>query len=88
MEGEDGLHWNNNKSVPLNTLDNSRTLAFTELQGQSAESSLFLIGVEHTIVKAQEIEKEGERNTLVQHSHISAALTECHYNLLLVTLAN
>lgn len=32
MEGEGGLHWNNNKSVPLNTLDNSRALAFTEVQ--------------------------------------------------------
>lgn len=32
MEGEGGLHWNNNKSVPLNTLDNRRALAFTELQ--------------------------------------------------------
>lgn len=35
MEGEGGLHWNNNKSVPLNTLDNRRALAFTELQRQA-----------------------------------------------------
>ena len=35
MEGEGGLHWNNNKSVPLNTLDNSRAVAFTELRGQA-----------------------------------------------------
>lgn len=35
MEGEGGLHWNNNKSVPLNTLDNNRALAFTELQRQA-----------------------------------------------------
>ena len=35
MEGEGGLHWNNNKSVPLNTLDNSRGLAFTELRRQA-----------------------------------------------------
>lgn len=35
MEGEGGLHWNNNKSVPLNTLDNSRALAFTESRGRA-----------------------------------------------------
>lgn len=43
MEGEGGLYWNNNKSVPLNTLDNSRALAFTELQRQalSVQSALY-----------------------------------------------
>lgn len=79
IEGEAGLHWNNNKSVPLNTLNNSRALAFTKLPEtglEFAESSLFLIGLEHAIVKAQELEKEEERerktllcitSTLAQH---------------------
>lgn len=62
MEGEGGLHWNNNKSVPQNTLDNSPGLnRVVEMNLECAESSLFLIGREHVFVKAKEIEKEEER---------------------------
>lgn len=60
MEGEGGLHWNNNKSVPLNSVDNSRALAFTELQRQALSvlrALYFLIGPEHAIVAAKEIER-------------------------------
>lgn len=38
MEGEGGLDWNNNKSVPLNTLDNRGALAFVEVQRQALRS--------------------------------------------------
>lgn len=65
MEGEGGLLRNNNKSVPLNTLDNSQSLAFKELQRdmglECAEGSLFLIGLQHVLLKAKVMEKEVER---------------------------
>lgn len=38
MEGEGGLDWNNNKSVPLNTLDNCEALAFAEVQRRALRS--------------------------------------------------
>lgn len=73
MEGEGGLDWNNNKSVPLNTLDNSGALAFAEVQRQalrSRELATFnwswecLWGERHT--------ERGRENTLEHHGHISA----------------